>query len=150
MRRPSIWSAFLVLLVYVPWVAAGSQPGSSLDRKFQSAVAQYESGHFVQAAARTNLAANLARVGKLDLAEAEFKKAIKLEPGNFDANHNLGELYARSGKVRDATPFLEQAHRVDASSYDNGYDLALAYVLTRRFSDARQLVQDLLKKKDTA
>ena len=199
MRRPSIWSAFLVLLVYVPWVAAGSQPGSSLDRKFQSAVAQYESGHFAQAAAqlealvrqvpesfevhellglvyaaqsqdsqarkhletavrlkpdssaaRTNLAANLARLGKPDLAEAEFKKAIKLEPGNFDANHNLGELYARSGKVRDATPFLEQAHRIDASSYDNGYDLALAYVLTGRLTDARQLVQDLLKKKDTA
>ena len=36
----------------VPWVAAGSQPGSSLDRKFQSAVAQYESGQFAQAAAQ--------------------------------------------------------------------------------------------------
>jgi tetratricopeptide (TPR) repeat protein len=199
MRRPSIWSAFLVLLVYVPWVAAGSQPGSSLDRKFQSAVAQYESGHFAQAAAqlealvhqvpesfevhellglvyaaqsqdaqarkhletavrlkpdsaaaRTNLAANLARLGKPDMAEAEFKKAIKLEPQNFDANHNLGELYARSGKVAAAAPYLDQAYRIDPSAYDNGYDLALAYVLTGRLTNARQLVQDLLKKKNTA
>jgi len=155
MRRPSIWSAFLVLLVYVPLMAAGSQLGSSLDRKFQSAVAQYESGRFAEAAAqlesllhdvpgsfevhellglvyaaqsqdaqarkhletavrlkpdsaaaRTNLAANLARMGKPDFAEAEFKKAIKLDPRNFDANHNLGELYARSGKVAAAAPFL--------------------------------------------
>jgi len=199
MRRPSIWSAFLVLLAYVPLVAAGSQPGPSLDRKFQSAVAHYESGRFAEAAAqletllhdvpesfevhellglvyaaqsrndqanqhlekavrlkpdsaaaRTNLAANLARMGKLDLAEGEFKKAIKLEPLNFDANRNLGELYARSGKVAAAAPFLEQAHRIDPSSYDNGYDLALAYVLTGRLTEARQLVQDLLKKQNTA
>jgi tetratricopeptide (TPR) repeat protein len=198
MRRPSIWSAFLVLLVYVPLVAAGSQPGSSLDRKFQAAVAQYESGRFAEAAAqlesllhevpesfevhellglvyaaqsqdaqarkhletavrlkpdsaaaRTNLAANLARMGKLDLAEAEFKKAIKLDPRNFDANHNLGELYAQSGEVAAAAPFLEQAQRINPASYDNGYDLALAYVLTGRLSDARHLVQDLLRKKNT-
>ena len=199
MRRPSIWSAFLFLLACVPLAAAGSQPGQNLDRKFQSAVAQYESGRFAEAAAQletllhevpesfdvhellglvyaaqsldvqanqhlekavrlkpesaaahTNLAANLARMGKLELAEAEFKKAIKLEPRNFDANHNLGELYARAGKVTAAAPFLEQAHRIDPSSYDNGYDLALAYVLTGRIGDARQLVQDLLKKKNTA
>jgi tetratricopeptide (TPR) repeat protein len=199
MRRPSIWSAFLVLLVFLPSAAAGSQPGTSLERKFQSALTQYESGHFApagaqleallrevpqsfevhellglvyaaqsknaearkhleaavrlkpdSAAARTNLAANLARMGKLDLAEAEFKKAIKLEPKNFDANHNLGELYARSGKVAAAAPFFEQAQRIDPSSYDNGYDLALAYVLTGRLKDARQLVQDLLKTKNTA
>jgi tetratricopeptide (TPR) repeat protein len=199
MRRPSIWSVFLVLLACVPLAAAGSQPGQNLDRKFQSAVAQYESGRFAEAAAqletllhevpesfdvhellglvyaaqsldveanqhlekavrlkpesaaaRTNLAANLARMGKLELAEAEFKKAIKLEPRNFDANHNLGELYARAGKVTAAAPFLERAHRIDPSSYDNGYDLALAYVLTGRIGDARQRVQDLLKKKNTA
>jgi tetratricopeptide (TPR) repeat protein len=199
MRPPSIWSAFLVLLACVPWAAAGNQPGQNLDRKFQSAVAQYESGRFAEAAAqleallpevpesfevhellglvysarsldvqanqhlekavrlkpdsaaaRTNLAANLARMGKLELAEGELKKAIRLEPRNFDANHNLGELYARSGKVAAAAPFLEQAHRIDPSSYDNGYDLALAYVLTGRLGDARQLVQDLLKKKNTA
>jgi len=198
MRRPSIWSAFLVLLVYVPLVAAGSQPGSSLDRKFQAAVAQYESGRFAEAAAqlesllhevpesfevhellglvyaaqsqdaqarkhletavrlkpdsaaaRTNLAANLARMGKLDLAEAEFKKAIRLDPRNFDANHNLGELYAQSGEVAAAAPFLEQAQRINPASYDNGYDLALAYVLTGRLSDARHLVQDLLRTKNT-
>lgn len=102
------------------------------------------------AAARTNLAANLARMGKLEPAAAEFRKAIKLEPRNFDANHNLGELYARSGKVAEAAPFLEQAQRINPSSYDNGYDLSLAYILTGRLADARQLVQDLLKRKNTA
>lgn len=102
------------------------------------------------AAARTNLAANLSRLGKHDLAEAQFKRAVEIEPRNFDANHNLGESYVRTGKVAKATPFLEQAQRINPSSYDNGYDLALAYILTGRLADGRQLVNELLKLKNTA
>jgi tetratricopeptide (TPR) repeat protein len=102
------------------------------------------------AAARTNLAANLSRLGKPELAQQEFKKAVELEPRNFDANHNLGESYVRSGKLAEAAPFLERAQRIDPSSYDNGYDLSLAYLLTGRLPEARQLVVDLLKRKDHA
>ena len=102
------------------------------------------------ASARTNLAANLMRLGKADLAGVQFKKAVELEPGNFDTNHNLGEYYVHSGKVAAAVPFLSQAQKIDPSSYDNGYDLSLAYVLTGQLTNARQLVQDLLKKRNTA
>ena len=102
------------------------------------------------ASARTNLAANLMRLGKAELAGAEFRKAVELEPKNFDTNHNLGEFYVHSGKVAEAARFLAQAQKIDPSSYDNGYDLSLAYVLTGRLTDARELVQDLLKKKNTA
>jgi len=104
----------------------------------------------VSVPARTNLATNLVRLGKLQLAEKEFKKAVELQPGNFDTNHNLAELYVRSGKVQDAVPFLEKAQRIDPSSYDNGYDLSLAYLMTGRLADARQLIQGLLQRKDTA
>ncbi len=102
------------------------------------------------AAARTNLATNLARREKFPLAEEQFKKALELEPQNYDANHNLGELYVRAGKVAAATPYLEQAQRINAASYDNGYDLALAYIVTSRLADARQVLQNLLKQKDSA
>jgi len=102
------------------------------------------------AAARTNLATNLARREKFPLAEEQFKKALELEPRNYDANHNLGELYVRRGKVAAATPYLEQAQRIKPDSYDNGYDLALAYIVTARLADARQLLQSLLKQKDSA
>jgi tetratricopeptide (TPR) repeat protein len=102
------------------------------------------------APARTNLAANLTRLGKPERAEEQFKKAVELEPQNFDANHNLGESYVRSGKVAEAAPFLEKAQHIDPSSYDNGYDLSLAYLLTGRPTDARQLIHDLLKRKNTA
>jgi tetratricopeptide (TPR) repeat protein len=101
------------------------------------------------AAARTNLAANLSRAGKLELAAKQFQKALALEPRNFDANHNFGELYIQSGKIADSIPFLEKAQQIDPSSYDNGYDLAQAYSLTGRLSQARQLIQTLVREKDT-
>jgi tetratricopeptide (TPR) repeat protein len=100
--------------------------------------------------AHTNLGNNLLRMGKLDLAEQQFKKAATLEPQDYEANHNLGEFYARSNKIAEAIPFLERAERINPSAYDNGYDLALAYLLEGRLSDARQLIQDLLKRRDTA
>jgi tetratricopeptide (TPR) repeat protein len=178
---------------------ATSGANERLDRQFQTAVAQYESGRFAEAAtaleallrtvpesfevhellglvysaqsqdakaavhlekavrlkpdstaARTNLATNLARREKFPLAEEQFKKALELEPQNYDANHNLGELYVRGGKIGAATPYLEQAQRIKPDSSDNGYDLALAYITTSRLADARQLLHNLLKQKDSA
>ena len=100
--------------------------------------------------ARTNLAANLVRTGKLGAAEIQFKKAAELDPQNFDVNHNLGEFYVRIGRLPDASQFLDRAQKIDATSYDNGYDLSLAYILTGRLSDGRALIHDLLHRKDTA
>src|SRR5256885_4680218 len=102
------------------------------------------------APARTNLATNLAHLGKTEPATEQFRKAVELDPRNFDTNHNLGEAYVRSGKIADAVPFLEKAQQINPSSYDNGYDLSLAYVHIGRLADARQLIQDLLKAKNTA
>lgn len=102
------------------------------------------------AAARTNLAANLTRLGRTHLAGLQFRKAVELEPRSFDANHNMGEFYVRSGKIAEAIPFLQRAQRVAPSSYDNGYDLALAYSTTGQLDQARTQVQALLPQKDTA
>jgi tetratricopeptide (TPR) repeat protein len=179
--------------------AQSAAANKDLEREFQAAVAQYDAGHFTEAAerlekllpsvpesfevhellglvysaesqdakanehlekavrlnpnsapARTNLAGNLVRLGKVGPAEEQFRKAVQLEPENFDANHNLGEAYVRAGKIADAAPFLEKAQRIDPSSYDNGYDLSLACLLTGRLNQGRQLVHDLLQRKNTA
>lgn len=102
------------------------------------------------AAAHTNLATNLVRLGKFEAAQEQLKKSLTLEPRSFDANHNLGELYVHAGKLTEAIPYLKHAQDVRPSSYDNGYDLAMAYLLTGRTVPGRQLVQSLLKQKDTA
>jgi len=102
------------------------------------------------APARTNLAANLVRLGKMEPAEEQFKKAAELEPQNFDTNHNLGEFYVRIGRLRQAIEFLARAQRIDPSSYDNGYDLSLADIMTSQLADGRKQIHDLLKVKDVA
>ena len=100
-------------------------------------------------AARTNLATALLRTGKTELAGEQFRKAVELDPKNFDTNRNLGQFYVQSGKIVEALPFLERAQQISPTSYDNGYDLALAYFLTGKLSEARQLVQALVKEKNT-
>src|SRR5437879_2462329 len=151
-----ICSVSLALLACLTAEAADG-PGQSrdLDREFQAAVAQYDSGRYAEAAvklenlvrevpesfevhellglvysaqsqdvratqhleravhlkpdsapARTNLATNLARLGKIELATEQFKKAVELDPRNFETNHNLGESYVRSRKIAAAAPFL--------------------------------------------
>ncbi len=102
------------------------------------------------AVARTNWATNLVRVGKPQMAEREFKKAIELDPASYDANHDLGEFYAGAGKIAEAIPFLDRAHNLNPASYDNGYDLCLAYIETGQVDRASLLAHDLLKLKDTA
>ena len=188
--------ALLVCALGLPLRAGQSQ---GLDREFKSAVAQYDSGHYIEAAAkledlvqkvpesfevhellglvysaqskdasanphlekavrlnpnsapaRTNLAANLVRLGKLDRAGAQFKKALELDPKSYDTNHNLAEFYVQSRKVAEAVPYLERAQQLESSSYDNGYDLSLAYLLTGRLADARRQIKELLNVKNTA
>jgi tetratricopeptide (TPR) repeat protein len=82
------------------------------------------------------------------LAEGQFRKALELEPRDYDANHNLGELYIQSKRIADALPLLEKAQKI-RPSYDNGYDLALAYFLTGKLGLATQLVQNLEQTKNT-
>jgi tetratricopeptide (TPR) repeat protein len=101
------------------------------------------------AAAHTNLAASLSRIGKLEPAGEELQKALDLEPGDFDANHNLGEFYVQRGKLAEACPYLERAQQIRPASYNNGYDLSLAYFLAGKLAEARTQVQALVSKSDT-
>ena len=123
--------------------------GESLDAQ---AVEQLEFAVRIKpdsAAARTNLAASLFHSGKSDSAEVQFRRALQLEPRNYDANHNLGELYIQSKRLAEALPLLEVAQEIHPS-YDNGYDLALADFQTGKLSQARQLVQSLQQLKNAA
>src|ERR1700730_6356886 len=138
MRYVAMLAACSSMLLAAGANAQNSAPTQGLDHEFQSAVAQYDAGHFAEAAAklekllpnapesfevhellglvysaqsqdakasehlekavrlnpnsapaRTNLAANLTRLGKIGPAEEQFRKAVQHEPENLYANHNL-------------------------------------------------------------
>lgn len=101
------------------------------------------------AAARTNLAASLSRLGSDELADVQLRKALALAPQDYTANHNLGELYIKAGKIAEGRLLLDRAQKADPSSYENGYDLATADLLTGHLTEARQLVHTLLQTKNT-
>ena len=102
------------------------------------------------AAAKTNWATVLIRMGNLPSAETQFRLALALEPHNFDANHNLGELYIQSHQLAKAVPFLRRAQQINPASYDNGYDLALASFQIGQTEEAKNVVQNLLRQRNTA
>ncbi len=123
--------------------AAQSQDSLAVEQ-FQIAV-QFNSE---SAPARANLAAALARTGKLDAAEEQGRKALALEPQDYDANHNLAEFYIQAHQLSDALPLLEAAQRLRPAAYENGYDLALTYLLSGKPDQARQQAEALIQQKD--
>jgi len=64
------------------------------------------------ASARMNYSRLTTQLGKLQSAEAEFKRALEFEPKNYVAIH-LGELYVRSGKLTGRYAVIEQAQRIN-------------------------------------
>lgn len=124
--------------------AAMSQDAKAVDHLGIAVRLQPTSG-----AARTNLATSLSRLGRTEAAGEQFRKALALEPDEYEPNHNLGEFYIQAGKIADGRPLLARAQQIKPSAYDNGYDLAMADLLTGELADARQTVQRLLQLKDT-
>ena len=101
------------------------------------------------AAARTNLATALVRIGRPKEAEAEWRSALALEPGSYDANQNLAELYLRENRIADALPLLKTSHRLRPEAGDNGYDLALAELLLGQLGEARATVAAVAAQHDS-
>ena len=192
------WPVLLAATGCAALLCAQGAPNQKLDATFHAAVADYNAGHYPQAAhqletmlpyaaksfevhellglsyasisenakaldqlqlavqlkpdsaaARTNLGAILMHSGKAAAAAGQFRKALQLEPENYDANHNLGELYANSGQIAQAQPLLASAYRAKPDDYDNCYDLAMADFLLGKPDEARQVIRQLLKTKNT-
>jgi tetratricopeptide (TPR) repeat protein len=82
--------------------------------------------------------------------ERELQTALRAHPDSFEANHQLGEFYLSVGDLKAAIPYLEKAQKLKPEDYPNGYDLAVAYLETKNPGPARSLLQDMLRRKDTA
>jgi tetratricopeptide (TPR) repeat protein len=83
-------------------------------------------------------------------AEQNLRAALVSRPGDFDLNHQLGQLYLRSGRSREAVPLLEAASRINPADYRNGYALAVAYQAAGDLQAARDEVLKLASKGEHA
>lgn len=70
--------------------------------------------------------------------------AMLTAQSGFSTNRAAADAMLQQGKAAAAIPFLERARAADPAHYATGWDLALAYRQTRRWNEARQLLQRLI------
>lgn len=87
------------------------------------------------------------RQGKLDLAEEEYKRAIRKNRKSWIAYYNLGNIYAKRGDWEKAEEFYFKALQIerDPDLLNN-----LAYVLNKKGDTclALKLIKEALQKKE--
>ena len=82
--------------------------------------------------------------------ELNLRQVLRRNPSTFEANHSLGEFYIQQGKLALAIPYMERAQQIQPSHYVNSFDLALAYIGIQDLSKARNQIQQMLQRKETA
>ena len=111
------------------WLQATSRP-IELNREFQKAVAQYDAGHFAEAAAQLeSLLPNapesfevhellgLVYTGESQdgLANPHLEKAVRLNPASAAARTNLATNLIHLGKLQEAQEHLQKSGRARAA-----------------------------------
>lgn len=74
--------------------------------------------------------------------------AILFAQSGFTTHRAAADSLLKQGQVAAAIPFLERARAADPSHYATGWDLALAYRQSKRWSDARRVLQTLIERAD--
>jgi len=82
--------------------------------------------------------------------EHRLREALRTDPDDFDANHQLGEFYLSAAKPAPGIPYLEKAQDLKPGDASNEFDLARAYLGTKNAAKAQPLLRDLIRGNDTA
>jgi tetratricopeptide (TPR) repeat protein len=130
------------------WTAAG---GHGSDTSLRTSEALTRETLKLKADGPGDGAASLA-VGASESGESESQLQADLAgaPGNFEANHRLGEFYLRAGRYRESIPLLQASSQIDPANSENEYDLALACKGAGDFLQAREHARKLLKYQKSA
>jgi tetratricopeptide (TPR) repeat protein len=136
------WLLPLALLACIS-VTAQSPEGQKLDREFQAAVAQYESGHLPEAAAKLErlvrkvpesfevheLLGMVYSAESLDAkASAHLERAVRLKPDSAEARTNYATNLVRVEKPQLAEAEFKKAFELDPKNYNTNHNLGEFYV----------------------
>src|SRR3984885_9846677 len=140
-----------ILMAALGGNAQSGAPDKSPDREFQSAVAQYEAGHFAEAA--TKLEKLLPSVpqsfdvhellGLVYSAQSQdakanehLDKAVRLNPNSAPARTNLAANLVRLGKTGPAEEQFRKAVQLEPENFDANHNLGEIYVRAGKIADA--------------
>jgi tetratricopeptide (TPR) repeat protein len=82
-------------------------------------------------------------------ARRRLTEAVRAAPASFDAQYALAVFYLQQGDVKAALLHLRLAHAIDPAHYDNGYNFAQALLQVGGVDEARGIVTQLLRLKET-
>lgn len=135
----------------MPVIFAETENSQNLDRTFQAALAQYESGHFPEAAKQlesllrqipesydVHELLGMVYAAELDDSRAnqQLESAVRLNPGAADARTNLATNLVHMGKLAAAEVEFKKAVELEPGSYDTNHNLGEYYIAATRLSDA--------------
>jgi tetratricopeptide (TPR) repeat protein len=100
--------------------------------------------------AMRGLAETLDKDGQTEKALQQYKIIADANPEDARTYIQLGEIYRRQGKFDLALQNLKKAQSMVQDSEQVSYDLALVYEAQGRYDEAVPLLQNLIKKQETA
>lgn len=143
----------LILLASALLFPAHAQQGQGeqLNREFQAAAAEFDSGHYTDAA--TKLESLLHQVpesfevhellGMVYSAQSQdaaanphLEKAVRLNPNSAPARTNLAANLVKMGKLDRAGEQFRKAVELDPKDFDTNHNLAEFYVQSKKVSEA--------------
>ena len=131
-------------------------PDNDLDRQFQAAVAQYDAGHFAEAAVQLEkllpsvpqsfevhelLGLVYAAQSQDAKANEHLERAVRLNPNSAEARTNLAANLSRLGKLGPAEEQFRKAAQLEPENFDANHNLGEAYVHAGKIAEATPFLE---------
>lgn len=148
----------LVLLGLAGAVLAGAEatPDQELNREFQSALAQYNAGHFTEAAAQLQsllprapqsfevhelLGMTYSSLAQDEKAIVQLEAAVRLKPDSAAARTNLAASLSHAGKTDLAGEQFRKALVLEPADYSANHNLGEFYIQSGKLAEASPLLE---------
>ena len=81
-------------------------------------------------------------VQKYEEAILTLQSALKIEPNNFEALHNIGTVHSAVGNLKKARTYFERAYAIDSSNAELNNNLGVSY---STYEDREKAIEFFLK-----
>lgn len=147
---------FCSLLAWATFARTENEQKSELDRQFQSAVAQYDAGKFVEAASQLEdllprvpnsfeveelLGLTYSSMSQDAKAIKHLEAAVRLKPDSVAARTNLATSLSRSGNAELAGVQFRKAFELEPRDYTANHNLGEFYAQAGKIEDARPFLE---------
>ena len=144
------------LLVCPPFMTAEDTQKQSLDRQFQSAVAQYNAGRFAEAAAQLEdllprvpnnfeveelLGMSYSALSQDTKAVEHLEAAVRLKPDSAAARTNLAASLSRAGNAERAGEQFRKALELEPRDYTANHNLGEFYIQSGKIAEGLPLLE---------